>query len=101
MDKLIKKFFVCFNEDLQKIIYNIELQIKTDKCYISGAEMTLKRIEDENLSDSEYREKYFGTIKSMDIRSNKLMIERCELKIAQNENKLSLYNNMMKILSIL
>ncbi len=63
--------------------------------------MALKRIEDENLSDSEYRQNYLGAIKEQDKRNKKLMIERCELKIAQNENKLSLYNNMIKITNIL
>ncbi len=101
MDKLIKKFFVCFDEDLQKIIYNIEIQTESDKCDIINAKMALKRIEDENLSDSEYRQKYLGAIKEQDKRNKKLMIERCELKIAQNENKLSLYNNMIKITNIL
>ncbi len=101
MERFIKKFFVCFDEDLQKIIYEIEMQIKGYQGYIAGSETVLKRIEEEKLSNSEYRQKYFGSIKEKDILSNNEMIQICKKKITENENKLSLYHNMMKILLIL
>ncbi len=101
MDKLIKKFFVCFDEDLKKIIYDIKIIIEMNKKYISGAENLLKIIEDEKLTDYEYMQKYCRSQKEKDILSNNEMIERCKKIITENENKLSLYHNMMKILSIL
>ncbi len=101
MEIFVKKFVDCFDEDLHKIIYDAEQRIHTDNNSVIACERRLKIIEDEKLSDSEYRIKYNWSTREKDIKFNKTIMENCKENIAKNENKLSFYHNMKKILSIL
>ncbi len=101
MEIFVKKFVDCFDGDLQKIIRDAERSIYNDNICVVSCEQSLKRIEDEKISDSEYRIKYGWSTRENDIINNKSIIKECKERIAKNENKLSFYNNMKKILSIL
>ncbi len=101
MERFIKKFVDCFDEDLQKIICDAERSIYKDNIFLVSREQNLKRIEDEKISDSEYRIKYNGSTRENDIINTKSIIKEYKKSIAKNENKISFYHNMKKILSIL
>ncbi len=101
METFVKKFFDCFEEDLLKIIYDAEQRLYNDNICVIECEERLKRIEDEKLSDSEYRIKHGWSTREKDIKCNKEIIENCKERIVKNENKISFYHNMKKILSIL
>ncbi len=76
------------------------LEIENCNTNISKAEYVIYRIKKENLSDDEYKKEYYSN-KEYDIKIyEKLENENKEKKI-KNENKLLMYENMMKILSIL
>ncbi len=101
MERFIKKFFDCFEEEIKEIISNIKLNIEKDNWDINYCESILKkRAEDANLSDFEYRRKYIFS-KEREINHYNTRIIETKKEIVKNENKLLMYENMMKILSIL
>ncbi len=101
MELFVKKFVDCFDEDLQQIIFYAKKTLDTDKICIIDCECRIKKLENEKLSNLEYIPKYFGASLENDIKNNKSIIENCKERIAKNENKLSFYNSMNKILSVL
>jgi hypothetical protein len=101
MERFIKKFFDCFEEEIKEIISNIKLNIDKDKWDIDYCESILKkRAEDANLSDFEYRRKWFFSKECEINHYNTIIIEK-KKEIVKNENKLLMYENMKKILSVL
>ncbi len=58
MERFIKKFFDCFEEEMKQIIINIKLELESCNTNIMRAECTLSKIQKDNFSYDEYKRQY-------------------------------------------
>ncbi len=95
MEELIKKFFECYEDELEYIIHKLEWDYQWYVSRLEERELELKQLEDLK-EDWEYRQQ--NRWKSLEKNKEycKGSIEEIKNKVDIQKNKLSLYEDLKK-----